>query len=197
LTDDLVAWGYVVLLVDSYVTRGIEHACTSTAYATFLKRRPDAYGALLYLARQTFVDPRRVGVVGFSSGGWLTLSLAQPHSFYLFAPASDLQFRAAAAFNPPCAQASAPPGIPTIIFIGELDDWTPASDCTDKVASWANWGKDGPPIELVVYPGAYHGFYYPQLKPGTAVFGHRLEYNAEAADNSRLRLHQFLDRHLK
>lgn len=197
LTDDLVAWGYVVLLVDSYATRGIDHACTSTAYAAFLKRRPDAYGALLYLARQTFVDPRRVAVVGFSSGGWLTLSLAQPHSFYFFAPASDLQFRAAAAFNPPCTQASAPPGIPTIIFIGALDDWTPASDCTDKVASWANWGKDGPPIELVVYPGAYHGFYYPQLKPGTTVFGHRLEYNAEAADNSRQRLKEFLDRYLK
>ena len=73
---NLVGWGYVVLLVDSYATRGIAlHACTSTAYATFLKRRPDAYGALLYLARQTFVDPRRVAAVGFSSGGWLTLSL--------------------------------------------------------------------------------------------------------------------------
>src|SRR5262249_9633979 len=30
LADELVAWGYVVLLVDSYATRGIEHACTST-----------------------------------------------------------------------------------------------------------------------------------------------------------------------
>ena len=49
-------------------------------------------------------------------------------------------------------------GIPTIIFIGALDDWTPASDSPDKVASWANWGKDGPPIELVVYPGVHHGF---------------------------------------
>ncbi|MET0567794.1 MAG: dienelactone hydrolase family protein [Hyphomicrobiaceae bacterium] len=44
LTDGLVARGYVVLLVDSYATRGIDHACTSAAFATFLRRRPDAYG---------------------------------------------------------------------------------------------------------------------------------------------------------
>ena len=48
--------GGYVLLVDGYATRGIDHACTSSAFATFLRRRPDAYGALLFLARQTFVD---------------------------------------------------------------------------------------------------------------------------------------------
>jgi hypothetical protein len=65
LTDDLVAWGYVILLVDSYATRGIEHACTSSAFATVIKRTRDAYGALVFLARQTFVDPQRVAAVGF------------------------------------------------------------------------------------------------------------------------------------
>jgi dienelactone hydrolase len=194
LTDDLVGWGYVVLLVDSYATRGIEHACTSNQLKTFLKRKPDAYGALLLLAGQPFIDPGRVAVVGFSSGAWLTLSVAERNSFEMFVPAGDLRFRAAAAFNPPCQRAMTRPDIPTIILIGALDDWTPASDCSDKVA---RWGKDGPPVELVVYPGAYHGLYYPQLQPGTTMFGHWLEYNAEAADNSRHRLKEFLDRHLK
>jgi len=78
--------------------------------------------------------------------------------------------------SPFCQQAAARPGIPTLIFIGALDDWTPAADCSNKVAAW---GNDGPPIELVVYPGAYHR-----------------KYNGEAADNASHRLHQFLDRHL-
>src|SRR5258707_8115069 len=60
LADELVAWGYVVLLVDSYATRGIDQACTSGGPANFFGRRPDAYGALVFLARQTFVDPHRV-----------------------------------------------------------------------------------------------------------------------------------------
>lgn len=194
LTDDLVAWGYVVLLVDSYATRpGIDHACTSSAFATFIRRRPDAWGALAFLASQGFVDPKRVAVVGFSAGAWVTLSVAETNSFEQFVPEGNLRFRAAAAFYPPCKQAVGRPGIPTLVFTGALDDWTPAADCSGKIAGW---GNDGPPVELVVYPGAYHGFYYPHLQPGTTMFDHWLEYNGEAADNARYRLHQFLDRHL-
>lgn len=193
LADRLVAWGYVVLLVDSYATRGIEHACTSSAFATFLKRRPDVFGALAFLARQTFVDPQRVAVVGFSSGGWLTLSVAEPNSYELFDLPTNLRFRAAVAFNPPCNGAVARPVIPTLILIGALDDWTPAAACSDKVAGW---GNDGPPVELVVYPGTYHGFYYDYLQPGRKLFDHWLEYNGAAADNADQRLHRFLDRHL-
>jgi dienelactone hydrolase len=99
------------------------------------------------------------------------------------------------AFYPPCKEAwLTRPGIPTLIFIGALDDWTPAAACSDKVVIW---GQDGPPVELVVYPGAYHGFYYRHLQPGTDMFGHWLEYNGEAADNADHCLQQFLDRYLK
>ena len=193
LADQLVGWGYVVLLVDSYATRGIEHACTSAALAIFLERIPDAYGALVFLAGQTFVDPQRVAVVGFSAGSWVTLSVAETNSFEQFVPRGNLRFRAAAAFYPPCQQAAGRPGIPTLILIGALDDWTPAADCSSKIAGW---GNDGPPVELVVYPGAHHGFYYSHLQPGTTAFEHWLEYNGEAADDATCRLHQFLDRHL-
>jgi dienelactone hydrolase len=195
LADQLVAWGYVVLLVDSYATRrGMDHACTASAFATFMRRRPDPYGALVFLGSQSFVDPQRVALVGFSAGARVALDAAEPNSFEQFVPAGNLRFRAAAAFYPPCMQAVARPGIPTLIFIGALDDWTPAADCSKRIAGW---GNDGPPIELVVYPGAYHGFYYTYLQPGRTMFEHWLEYNGEAADNADHRLHQFLDRHLK
>jgi dienelactone hydrolase len=194
LVDELVSWGYVILLVDSYATRHIDQACKSGAFATFYKRRRDAYGALIFLGSQTVVDPRRVAVVGFSAGAWVTLSVAEPNSFELFEPKSNLRLRAAAAFYPPCRFAGRRPAIPTLIFIGSIDDWTPAEDCSIKVA---DWGNNGPPVELVVYPSAYHGFYYPQLQPGRMIFDHRLEYNGAAADDASQRLHQFLDQHLK
>lgn len=194
LADELVGRGYVLLLVDSYATRGIVHACTSSAFATFLKRRADVYGALVFLSGQNFVDSERVAAVGFSSGGWLTLSVAESNPFEIFAPASTLRFRTAIAFNPPCQRAATRPAMPTLILIGALDDWTPAAECSSKVA---DWGNEGPPVELVVYPGTYHGFYYRHLQPGVTMFGHWLEYNAEAADDATQRLHTFLDRHLK
>ena len=194
LADELVAWGYVLLLVDSYATRrGVDNACTQSAFATFVRRRPDPDGALAFLARQSFVDPQRVAVVGFSAGARVALSVAD-HSFEELVADSNLRFRAAAAFYPPCEQAVQRPGIPTLIFIGALDDWTPAADRAKRIA---NWGNDGPAVELVVYPGAYHGFYYTYLQPGRTMFEHWLEYNGAAADDADQRLHQFLDRHLK
>jgi dienelactone hydrolase len=194
LADKLVAWGYVVLFADSFATRGIDHACTSTAFATTLRRRPDAYGALLFLARQTFVDPQRVAAVGFSQGAGIALFVAETHAFDLFASKSHLRFRAAAAFYPPCRIVAARPAIPTLIFIGALDDWTRPTECSDKIDSW---GDDRPPMELVVYPGTYHAFYYRYLQPGRRLFGHWVEYNGAAADDATRRLHQFLDRQLK
>lgn len=195
LADHLLAWGYVLLLVDSYATRrGMDHACTSSAFATFVRRRPDPYGALIFLSQQGFVDPQRVAVIGFSAGAWVTLAMAEPTAFEQFEPPGRLRFRAAAAFYPPCKQAMARPAIPTLIFIGAADDWTPAAECTSKIE---RWGNDGPPVELIVYPGAYHGFFYSHLQPGMTMFDHWLEYDGEAADDASQRLHQFLDRYLK
>ena len=195
LADELVSWGYVVLLVDSFGTRGIEQACMGGSFFARAGQRPsDAYGGLAFLAGQTFVDPQRVAAVGFSQGGWAALWVTEPKSFEPFILPSNVRFRAAVAFYPPCALAGPRPGIPTMILIGALDDWTPAADCSHKVASW---GTEGAPIEHVVYPTAHHSFYYSHLQPGMTMFGHWLEYNGDAVADANRRMRQFLERHLK
>jgi dienelactone hydrolase len=193
LVDDFVGWGYVVLLVDSFTTRGIGHACTGGYPGIAGKRRSDAYGALAFLARHTFVDPHRVASIGFSQGGWVTLLVAEANSFEHFAPASNLRFRAAVAFYPLCRGAGVRPMIPTLILIGALDQWTPAADCSEKIDAW---GTGGPSIELVVYPGIHHSFYYRELQPGRTMFGYWLEYNEQAAADANRRMRKFLERQL-
>ena len=194
LTDDLVTRGYVTLLVDSFATRGIDHACTlSRSLANARRRTSDAYGALGFLARQTFVDPKRVAAVGFSQGGWVALSVAESNSFEPFVFPSDLRFRTVVAFYPLCKAVVGRLVIPTLILIGALDDWTPAAGCSEKIDAWRT---DGVQIEQVVYPGAHHGFYYPDFQPGSKLFGHWVEYNGEAADKASRRMLEFLDQHL-
>ena len=56
--------------------------------------------------------------------------------------------------------------------------------------------RDGVPIEQVVYPSVHHSFYYPEFQPGRTMFGHRLEYNEEAATDATRRMRDFLNRHL-
>jgi dienelactone hydrolase len=189
LVDELVAWGYVVLLVDSFGTRRVDHDCFKGFLA--IARISDAYGALAFLVGQTFVDPQRVAAVGFSKGGWVALSVSE--SNYSFKMPSNSRFRAAVAFNPPCRDAGARPLIPTLILIGTLDEWTPAAGCSEKIDAW---GTEGVPINLVVYPSVHHGFYYQELQPGRAMFGRWLEYNEEAAADATRRMQEFLKRHL-
>ena len=193
LVDELVGSGYVVLLVDSFATRGIQHACGGGVPDIVGKRRSDAYGALAFLAGQTFVDPQRVTAVGFSQGARVTLLMAEANSFELFVRPSNLRFRAVVAFYPVCRAVAGRPVIPTLILIGALDEWTPAADCSQKIDAW---GTDGASIEQVVYPSVHHSFYYPELQPGRAIFGRWVEYNEEAATDATRRMREFLKRHL-
>ena len=123
LADELVGWGYVVLLVDSFTTRDIEHACMGGFSDIPGMRKSDAYGALAFLARQTFVDPQRVAVFGFSQGGWVALLVAEANSFEPFVLPSNLGFRAVVALYPLCRWAGRLRlVIPTLILIGALDE---------------------------------------------------------------------------
>ncbi len=146
----------------------------------------DAYAALRYLSQLDFVDPARVAVLGQSMGG---------HSA-LFAVDRDLaaqyfaeRFRAAIAYYPGCGIPAAAMTAPTLVLIGEADDWTPAERCREMVA---HARPDGASIALTIYPGVYHAFDVAELKPGTRSLGRWLEYNEPAARYAEQMLRAFL-----
>ncbi|HKO69984.1 MAG TPA: dienelactone hydrolase family protein [Bradyrhizobium sp.] len=181
----LTGWGYVSLAVDSFTSRGIKEAC----HGGMPPRQADALGALLYLSSLPSVDAKRIAVVGSSQGGIVALRLASTQSIKLFDIPDDLKFKAAVAYYPLCGVASKQLALPTIILIGELDDWTPAIDCERWMALRA---ANGAPVKLVVYPGAYHAFDVPTLRAGIRLFGHWLKYDADAAARSISEMHDFL-----
>ena len=76
--------------------------------------------------------------------------------------------------------------VPTLILIGELDDWTPASECRNLAEGRDDWGVSrekgqGIPIEITVYPGAYHDFDVPHFRTPEKLLGHHLEFNEAGA----------------
>jgi hypothetical protein len=68
--EQLATWGYVALAPDSLTPRGLENACMSG----LPDQARDAYAALRFLKQQSFVDPDRIAVLGFSMGGISALS---------------------------------------------------------------------------------------------------------------------------
>jgi dienelactone hydrolase len=187
----IALWDYVTLTVDSFGPRGIAETCGNGTPADMAF---DAYRALDFLVRQHAVDPDRVAVLGFSQGGWLALSSVEQG---VVEHSSSNKFRAAAAFYPNCRTIQGNLTVPALIMIGELDDWTSVEGCRRLAEGNDDYGvarkREGAPIKLIVYPGAYHAFDSPVLKTPKELFGHRLEYNQAAAEQSAVALRAFLD----
>lgn len=182
----LVAWGYVVLVVDSFTTRNIKDTCQS-----YLPDRVfDAYGALDFLSKYSFVDAQRVALIGFSAGGTATLEGTKIEGNEQL---MDRKFKAAVAYYPVCASSQGDATVPTLILVGERDNWSPAERCRKRLA---NLSDDGPPMELNVYKGAYHDFDAPEFTVGRRQLGHIEKYDPDAAVKSIASVHTFLQEYL-
>jgi dienelactone hydrolase len=162
---EFVARGYVVVIPDSFTSRGYAGGvCTLPLSQRRVdvspeRRARDAYAALAYTRALPYVDGRRVGILGGSHGGTTTL-------ITLMASASDGAtiarekaggFSAGVALYPRCAILSGVyrPVAPLLILIGEKDDWTPAAPCLTLVETAQQAGQ---PVAIKVYPGAHHSF---------------------------------------
>jgi dienelactone hydrolase len=192
----IASWGYVTLAVDSFGPRGLQDTCASGAT---MDMAHDAYRALEFLVSQPFVDPARVAAIGFSQGGWLALASVE-HG--IIEKLSKNKFRSAAAFYPPCMRLKGNMTVPTLVLVGELDDWTPALECRKLAEGRDDYGvsrskENGIPLKLIVYPGAHHAFDNPAFYEGLQYLGHHLEYNQEATDQSADALRGFLDATLR
>lgn len=164
--------GYLVLAVDSFTTRHQPGECVGGGPVRPQVERPlDAYGALRFLQSRTDVAPGRVGLIGWSHGGGTVLFAIGPrgpgqqHIGQMGYRGSD--FRASIAFYPGWCNDKAQDGprwnttVPLLILTGESDVWTRAAPCEQFVQSIR---QRGAPVELHVYPGAYHDFDFPHLR---------------------------------
>ena len=167
---ELVGRGYVVIMPDSFTTRGFpDGVCTDGSRSrddvSPARRVRDAYAALAYLRALPYVDGAHVGLMGGSHGGSTTLtSMIVPEGDAdLLAKERRAGFAAAVALYPGCVASRrtwSNPGVyrpvaPLLILIGEEDDWTPAEPCR-RLAEAAQ--QAGDPVTIKIYPGAHHSF---------------------------------------
>jgi dienelactone hydrolase len=150
----LAKLGYLVLFPDSFNPRGVADVCKreTDPIRPGADRVRDAYGALAFLQRQSFVRPDAIALMGWSHGAITTL-WASRQSTRARPPAVQTDFAVGIAFYPGCKSISETgyrPVFPVHMFVGELDDWTPAEFCK------AFAEKQG--LKITVYPKAGHGF---------------------------------------
>jgi dienelactone hydrolase len=148
----LAAAGFVVLLPESFASRGEGQQCTlrDRRILSWRERRADALGARDWLAARPFVRAEAIALMGWSHGGSTVLAAADAPGFAAFV-----------AFYPGCSRAlragGFAPAAPLLLLMGEADDWTPAEPCRLLAE------RAGPSVTYVGYPGAHHGFDTPDL----------------------------------
>ncbi len=119
---------------------------------------PHVLGALDYLAGHPAIDPSRIGIMGFSWGGALSLAMAQesgyrdhgPNRFAAHVPI----YPTCSAYSRPGNNVGPPTGRPVLILAGAKDDYDAPDDCP-KVAAAFNARLPGT-VAVHVYPDATH-----------------------------------------
>jgi len=175
---------------------------------------PHAYGALLYLAADPRFDPRRIGVLGFSYGGVMSVVMASEEVTQEYT-GGKARFAAHLALYPVCkahlgvlsgsnkvypaSTYQRVTGAPVHILTGELDSYDERDSCPKFVAALPEGVREH--FAVTVYPGAHHVFDEPganrqhrdeYARNGIAV----TRYNADAAAKAWVFAEQFFSQAL-
>ncbi|KAA2236256.1 dienelactone hydrolase family protein [Salinarimonas soli] len=154
--ERLAAAGFLVLFPDSFGSRGLGEQCRTRdrAVRPSIERVADAGAARAFLQARPDVKPGAVSLLGWSNGGSTVLQAVRPSK-----AAGRPDFARAVAFYPGCRVMQEGGGwrtrLPLLVLMGEADDWTPAPPCRALVAAARARGESA---EIVLYPGAVHGF---------------------------------------
>jgi len=122
----LAGWGFAALLIDSFGPRCFREICNRVRLVPPEARARDGFDGATYLRAAPEVRAARVGLIGFSHGGWAVLEavlagvVRQP---------GEPAFAAAVAYYPGCYPPTSSLETDTLILIGDADDWTPAEHC--------------------------------------------------------------------
>ena len=207
--------GIAALAIDSAGSRGFGSTCGlgERRRVMYFERPGDAYSGLRYLQQRIDIQPRNIGLMGWSQGGGIALLTIVTKSVGRPEPQPSPDFAAAVAFYPSACSdryQSEPftrvkrgtwaTVAPLLVLHGAKDNWTPSLPCLRFINAAR---KRGEPVEIVVYPEAAHSFdaaniplqrrSQPRLKDGSFPL---IGTNKQARADAIIRVSDFFQKHL-
>jgi dienelactone hydrolase len=187
LIDHMSAKGVATLIVDPLMPRGEFSICYELSDDTLVKYASrggsDLVAAVKFVRAVGDIDPNRVFLLGNSYGAVSALFAVDTSSPIKRDP--EAKIAGVIAYYPGCYD-KMDPGVPTLVFVGDKDDWTPAKPC-EAIG-------DKPNLKIVVYPGATHGFAMPFDQPFDFM-GHLMEFDEKASKDAEDRVDIFMAAH--
>lgn len=152
--------GIGAFVLNTFVSRGLKRSdryMRRLSKANLPDQVSDAFAALDLVSGHPYVDPQRIGVMGYSMGGISSL-MAAYDTVATHASFSNRRFKLHVAFYAPCIVRTPDmktTGAPVIGLWGEQDESTPRRDC-ENLAN--DLRRGGSVVEDHWYPGAAHGW---------------------------------------
>jgi dienelactone hydrolase len=189
----LAAQGYATYLPDSFGPRGYVEVCEFTSLVTAAERAQDALVAAATLAARPDIKADKIAILGVSHGGGVAIRLSR--EVEARAPLNQKladaggKIVAVVSLYGGCRPDLKHPAItPLLILVGSDDDWALPKPCEE----FANEGSNPKLVQLHVYPGAGHSFDNELFLSPRRVYGHWQAFNAEATNDARSRVIEFL-----
>ena len=151
--NKLLDKGFGVIILDQFYNTGIEKGTISRGPLASM----GALSIIEYIKNNhPNLTNNKFGVMGGSRGGMTVLSLASPIARENFIYKNVKQwFDAGVAFYPSCGKQELI--MPVVVFIGELDEWTSATNCK----MWKKRDEEqisSGLLQIFIYKNAHHAF---------------------------------------
>ena len=163
IVPELVKNGFGVFINDSYSGRKIGETSKDQSKLSGTSRVLDAFFALDKLSKHKNVIPDKIGITGYSFGGFVSHMTASKN--LIKALSLNVTFKAHLPVYPTCQAYFKEINLsesPMLFLLAEKDNWTPAKYCTEYVDKINKKGSDN--VKYKIYSGANHGFIYPGIK---------------------------------
>jgi dienelactone hydrolase len=149
--------GIGAVVLDSFSPRGVRATAAQQQRLSSVTMVGDVYALLNLLTSHPRIDPHRIGVMGFSKGGSVTV-LALDEQVRSALARGAARFAVGVAFYPGCfvyLRQPRPTPAPLLMLLGEQDNYTPAVQCERQATTLRAAGGT---VTIITYPGAHHGW---------------------------------------
>ena len=147
--------GIATFKLDCFKARGVKSTAGNQLSVTTAEMGVDAFRALDVMANHPRIDKNRIGIIGESKGGGVTLYSHWKPFIKVMNTENQFALHLCLYSMPSDFEPFEFTKAPILALLGEKDNWVPAAPWIPLVQKFKDNGYDA---EAVIYKGAYHAF---------------------------------------
>jgi dienelactone hydrolase len=155
--NDFIKMGVATAIIYSFKSRGITDTFADSQTVPLTEMARDAMSTIEALSKDPRIDPKRIGLIGWSKGGGVAIKIALDHQARRLSK-SSARFALHIAMYPACESqhyALKTTGAPLYMLLGERDEYDSPDSCKDYAKKITAAGGD---VHVQLYKDARHGW---------------------------------------